>query len=267
MSIYDYKRNVINTGGTDASDVPVTIRVAHWNIGHFGGGTGNSIIASANADTVALAYKNIFNEVSPQLVGICEYNENFTSNGTEKTSDCIFSIFENSNIGPVVGSTDSDCNAIFSYGLNEPESKYTEFISGSGYYSYNTYNIKGKSVYVVECRLSSSSTIRSYQMQQLATDFSKMNYVILMGDFRCDTSEFNFFTGNGYTLTNGGYVGYKISNLSDNTSTDNIIVKGFEPLDIHVCSECTSITNDGTTTGTKLHASDHIMLYADLVML
>lgn len=271
MSLYDFNKNIVSSEGSSPENLPIRIRVAHWNVGHFGAGGSNSIVSVANEEKVALKYKELFNEINPQLIGLCEYEEIFAKNGTNKTKDSVFSAYGNSYVS-TTNSNGYFCNAFFVNGLNATgkphEVLYRDGYGGAKYY-YIVCTIKGKNVYFVETHLNwEKKDVRTKEMQELISAFSNSDYVVLMGDFNCGKTEYDIFKNNGYTLVNGGYTGYLITAPSNSSSIDNIIVKGFAPIDMHVSAEAAEITNGATNaTGTKLHASDHLLLYTDLVML
>lgn len=275
MSLYDYNRNIVSSESSSPGNVPARLRVAHWNIGHFNGGSGGatSIITSANAKAVAKKYRKLFNSIAPQIIGTCEYDSSFTKNGSEDTAEYIFSAFNQQCIGKKA--SDFLQQAFFMSGVTVKKTGYKNFTSRSSnqYYYYAICSIKGKDVYFVECHLDhngnkNGAVYRKNQMLQLIEDFSDMDYVVIMGDFNCAKSEYEAFVDGGFTITNGGYIGYFITYPSSNSYLDNIIMKGFEPLDIHVSTESGEITNGSTdNTGSLLHGNDHLLIYTDLIML
>ncbi len=280
--IYNFKRQVIgsgsSSGSSDASDVPVRLRVLHWNIGHFGAGTSNSLITSKNADAVAMKYKKLFNNIAPDIVGINEYEANFTKDGQELSSEYVFSVFKQQIITPTKYDTNYGCNVFFLNGFTITKEYAAKLVtternrweSGSALYRCIIIDIKGKPVHVIEAHLSyEDSRNRAIEINNLIAAFGDKDYVILMGDFNVDErSEFDKFKNAGFTLASGGYVGFLATAPSHTAALDNIMLRGFKPIDIHVCTEATEITNGATNaSGTKLHATDHIPLYADLLML
>lgn len=280
MSVYNFNREVISSGsGADASDIPVRIRVLHWNIGHFGAGTSsNSRIVSANANAVAMKYKTLFNDIAPDIIGINEYEEAFTNDGGELASEYVFSAFKQQIIDATPYDTSWGCNALFMNGFTIIDKFSAKLVtternrweSGTALYRGVILNIRNKSVYVIEAHLSSENDgNRPIEINNLIKGFGNKDYVIMMGDFNVSRKEeFNEFKNAGFTLASGGYVGYLGTAPRYDVALDNIILKGFEPIDIHVCRDAMAITNGAdNTTGTQLHATDHIPIYADLVML
>lgn len=266
MSVYDFKRNIINVEGGDVSDMPIVIRAATWNIGHFSmGEQDSSTILSANASTKALEYTACINDAAPQIMGICSYSDNFTSDGTEKTADYVFSGFDRHlvfNKDPFSQSNGHLWNTLFTNGFSVIDAKQYRFDNRDNgqYYILVTLNINNKVVYVVQTHLSGNhaskgAKYRLGQMGELVALLNNLNaqYAIIMGDFNTEDNNYAVFTDAEYTLANGGYADW-VTTYGSNYYSDNIIVKGFQPLNFHRSEDSIALSN-------------HYMIYTDLVML
>ena len=87
-----------------------SVRFLHWSVSHFSDGTYSvASIPESEGEKMAAKYVKFLDSVDADIVGITEYNENFTTNGSMKASTALFKGYEKS-VGPAKGDV---CNAIF----------------------------------------------------------------------------------------------------------------------------------------------------------
>ncbi len=263
---------VTTVGKADGADTAagsefVKFRFAHWNIGHFSyydgaNGKDQTTISAEKADEMALRYKKVINEVSPDVMGVAEYEPVFALDG-RLAKDVIFHNFKNQYIGTKYA---YNCNSIFMNGmaaLSEKEVKFTKMVQ-TRYYKVVEVKLKGRIVKIVETHTDwnqgeNGAAYRALQIREILDAFAKDEYVILAADWNVDSKvameEYQPFIDAGYTMANGGYLGL-LSTYPRSKSggfIDNIMVKGFAVSNIGVSEESGNL-------------SDHQLIYCDLIM-
>ena len=221
-----------------------TLTVAHWNIGHFAlGRSSDTTIFAEESESMSSIYKALLDSIDADIIGICEYNPTF-SRGGEKSSSYIFTSYPFNCIGAKYS---YNCNAIFSRAkLNNSKIVFFEHCVQQRYYVVSEININGHMVFFVETHLDWNQGIegkgcRTDQIKTLVNAFSDYPYVIICADYNVsDVREFQLFVDADFTLTNGG--GHEVVYTSPASNPkhplDNIIVKGFNVLDLDVKGDC-----------------------------
>ena len=244
-------------------------KYASWNVGHFSyydGRTGGDdpTIPAEEVETMALRFKNVINDVSADVLNAIEYDKWFDADSTIEAKDKIFSIYR-AFIGKWADSTSNYCcNSIFL-----DNNKFLEHSSGDvdfpssitsqpRYYRYDRCYIGGVEVWFVAVHFDwEGHTNRQAQIAMIIEKFSTYPYVVIAGDFNYNTgyeeTETQIFTDAGYTVANGGYIGFLETNRADRP-LDNIAVKGFKMDNIQVNQESATL-------------SDHRLISCDLTLL
>lgn len=251
----------------------VKFKMATWNIGCFkyynyktAGQT--SDISDANADAVALEYRQMINKIGADILGVCEYAPKYPrASSSGITRDIILSCFKNAYIGTHYSM--ASCNAVFFNPfvyVSTSEKVFTRTVkkevdssAAQRYYKDVVLNIAGIMVHVVEVHLDHSYTeIRTSQMQEVISDMNVYDHVIIAGDFNTNDlehldTETGLFTSAGYVIANNGYIGLYQTN-EDGHKIDNIAAKGFAMSNIQVFEEAGNL-------------SDHWIVSCDLTMI
>lgn len=207
-----------------------TLKIAHWNIGHFSlGKSANTYILPGQVDSVANKYHQLLDTLNVDVFGICEYNISFDKSGLNNTERLLFGEYPYSYIGKIYG---YNCNAIFS---KETIKKMEQHMFTQGvqkrYWVDTVVFVYGNPVHIVETHLDwnqgeNGAAYRQSQMEELAEAFEDYQYVIICADYNSkDKEEYRCFVNRGYFFANDW-----ITNKNKKITIDNIIVKGFEVL-------------------------------------
>lgn len=248
------------------NDSFVKFKFASWNIGRFvyynyKTTHQTSDISDADADRIALEYRQIIDKTGANIFGICEYEPKYPRyNSSGNTKDILFSCFKQAREGQRLKA--AFCNALF---MNSPqyismsEKVFDHIVSGQPrYYIDVLCKIGGKEVHVVETHLEwTDDSTRALQIEELIDTMSVYPYVIIAGDLNTDANtietEMQPFIDAGYAVANGGYIGSFVTH-EDNYKLDNIVAKGFAMSNIKVDE------NAG-------NYSDHWIISCDMEML
>lgn len=235
--------------GCASRQVASEVRLLSWNLGHFSRGASTaSAIPNAQASAFAASYRTFVAEAD--VVGLCEYNEAFTSNGQHRTSACVFSDFAKT-IGPAKGAMQ---NALMTrrFSIMDRRTKFFPQHCEDAYYVALKLNVAGVPVWFVQTHLDSRVYLQGHfkdresQMQTLINDFKDEENVVLCGTFnvgiripgsKCFPApeEYRIFEKAGYMLANVNGTGtYPTDDPLQ--PVDNIIVKGVGISDIHFVS-------------------------------
>lgn len=220
-----------------------TIIVGHWNIGNFSlGKSSTTSISAAKAKDFAKKYHTFLDSLNIDILGICEYDPTF-SNGKEKAQEIIFNYFPFFHIGKKYS---YNCNAVFTTRKlnNNQDYLFPERVQ-TRYYTKSTININGKNIIFIETHLDwnqgvNGANYRHIQIKKLVETFRDSPYIILCADFNISSlEEFQPFIDAGFTLSNGGKQGSFNTYPATKPSSpiDNIIVKGFNVLDVKVIGD------------------------------
>lgn len=233
-----------------------------WNVGHFAlGAASSTAITSETYDEMKAKWCQKLNEMSPDILLMCEYSTLFAKNPDVTAADAVFNQFAYSVIGTASGYMQTAQYANLPI-LNTEECVFEHYIQWR-YYQVSDIKIGDITAKVVITHLdftdsnSNSSVYRAEQIQRLLDDLDGYEHVIICGDFNVSSAdEYNAFKTAGYTMANNGYLGV-ISTYpageSPVSALDNIIVKGFAMNNI-------KIVNDATLT-------DHCAIMCDLTVL
>ena len=220
-----------------------SIRFMHWSVGHFSDGTYSvASIPESKGKEMAAKYVKFLNSVDADIVGIAEYSENFTTNGSMKSSTALFNGYEKS-VGPAKGDV---CNAIFfkpamASKIDEKDVFFERHIEDT-YYRAVKLSVSGVPVWFVQVHLDGNTYLsghcgdRGAQMEKLIKDFNDEPNVVIAGNFRVGVrvpgkecfpapEEYKVFETAGYELANLFGTGtYPVE--CPIQPVDNIILKG-----------------------------------------
>lgn len=224
------------------------IQFTNWNLGHFSVGDAEvSPITEADGPARLAEYAAFINGFHADVFGVCEYSENFTTNGSIKASTGLFGKYTRV-IGPQRGNI---CNAVFSrtYPVIDRRKKFFTERYEDTYYLAVKLNVKGTPVWFVQTHLDSHifleghSKDRVNQMLELIADFKDEPNVVISGDFNVGIrvpggncfpapEEYKVFEDAGYLLVNVNGTGtFPAENPVQ--PVDNVIVKGLGLGDVH----------------------------------
>ena len=189
---------------------------------------------------MAEKYHSLLDTIDTDILGICEYNTNFTR------SDTRIILFEDYPYYHIGTKYSYNQNAIFSK-ISIKNSKETHFkvCVQKRYYVETSFYVNKGNVTFVETHLdwdegSNGAAYRREQMKELAEEFSKRDNVIICGDFNNhkDMSEFDVFKKYGFSLANNGSL---LTYPAKKTTSpiDNIVFKGFDLVDVDLISDPT----------------------------
>lgn len=238
----------------------VRIRVAQWNIGKLNmGRPGITTITKDNREKKKLEYNRQINEVHADIFCFNEFapffslKDSVNEDTLDLTRDAILSMYSDCQYGKRYG---ANCNCIAIAGLEQ-----NNFISHvyskkkqRRYYSVCDIQLNGQTVKVVSTHLElpKHKAERDSEIRELIKALEDDPFIVICGDFNVyDTSEFDVFIENGYTMANHGVLGDIITFPSTSRCLDNIICKGFDIIGIDVYK-------------TKL--SDHYIIACDIIM-
>ena len=217
------------------------IVVATWNIGHFANGQEpNSLIGPEQYNSKLKAFRTmIYDSISADLVGICEYSSVFgkDKNGRDMlSSNILFNKYANKN----EGAKSWICNSFF-YNIKLENIEKLFFncsktfvhkdprVALFHYVSADTY-IDGERVKVVLVHLvSSQPNLCQLQIEELINKYKIYNKVIMFGDW--NTWNWTKFREEGFCLANDGSL---ITFPSKKYALDNIIDKGLRISEVRV---------------------------------
>lgn len=239
-----------------------TIRVAHMNIGELSMGKKNqTIITKADRELKVEAFKELFNKVDADILGLCEYAPFFsllndsTEDKEDKTEDAILNNYSHFAFSERTG---RNCNIIASKLelSNQHVVVYSKGKANRGY-TVGEFEWQGKIVKVVETHfdVSQYKAYRDIQIKELISAFENEPYVIICGDFNLSkVSWFDVFKEHGFIMCNHGAFGSLYTYPSTRVGgygLDNIMCKGFDIVGVQVY-------NSGL--------SDHFLIACDLVL-
>ena len=251
--------------------VPVKLRVAHWNVGHFSLGTHyDTRITHDNYEVMRQKWAVRINSIDADIMMCCEYNTNFVNASGDDAAitarNAVFTsaMYSRAYIGTKPSSNSYSQQALFSNMelADVRQVTYPNTTQAGRYYLVGTMMLNGVPVKVVETHLdfnqgTTGEGNRALQIQKLIADFADDDYVIIGGDFNvASATEYDSFANAWYRMMNHGYLGdIKTAPSGDSPTSpiDNIMCKGFAVNGIQ-------IVNDA-------ELSDHCCIYADLTML
>ena len=234
----------------ECGEGPVTFRYVSWNIGHYAYGRGKDTkVCESNAQVRAWAYNGFMDTLGADVLGICEYSENFTSNGAFKASKVIFGRYRDQIIGPQE-SWQWNCLFINRFKVLERRIKHYPKHHQRTYYVAAKVSLgENLSAWFVQTHLDWGNYLpgheddRADQMRILIEDFKNEPRVVIAGDFNTlkwhppaeegknwwesdNPEEFQTFVKAGYTLAHGPEV-LTAPTHRPSSGIDNIMVRGF----------------------------------------
>ena len=225
---------------------------ATWNIGHYSwGGDWKSTVRPEDGERRAADYRAFLDRIDADVVGICEYTEDFTTNGSMKASAALFGGYPGRSVGP---SRSYQWNAQFWKGFGALERKTVDYVERHQkvYYQATRLEIGGEDVWIVQTHLDWTTFMKGFeryrerQMQKLIDDFRDKPRVIISGDFNVGDrgangvrrekmipapEEYDVFVRAGYALANSNGTPTCPSD-KPTQPLDNIIVKGLDISDV-----------------------------------
>lgn len=231
------------------------IKYGTWNIGHFSMGTNTiTTITPEQKEEKQLAYRNFLNSLNLDILGVCEDDHMFCTDGTS-SDKAIYSLFRFLTEGTKYG---YNCNSYY-HNLGEPINDEMFFFHASAQVRYLhevEFVVKGKKVVFAETHLELTAEDRATEINAIINRYSDYDYVVISGDFNVadELTELQPFVDAGYTLALMGYIGAipTYSNINPHLCSDNVIVKGF------------AVSNVAVHDTTDL--SDHKLVSCDLTM-
>ena len=243
----------------------VSLRVAHWNIGHFSMGHDcKTAVTRENSAKRAAEYRAKIGEMDADFIGLSEYDPKFDKAGTP-TKDVLFAGYPTQVEGP---KNEYQCNAVFSRlaCVRSETVDYADRLQKT-YFLDSVFKVGTNEVHFVQSHLDfnyneKATDARPRQIRQLIDRFRDVPYVIICADFNVyGAGEYYPFLMAGFRLANCGNNGYhRTTNFKggllpycDRTVCDNIIVRGFRIRDVAV-------------DDARLKLSDHRILRCTLDM-
>ena len=247
------------------STMPVRLRIAHWNLGHFSQGTSyDTTITHEDYAAMRQKWAERINAIAADIFLSCEYNTNMVNEGDGQqainTQQVLFGQYAHAYIGSRPSANSYMQAAMFSNLpiRNVRQVTFPQTVQAGRYYQVGDLRIGSTLIKVVETHLdwnqgSNGAAYRAAQIQKLIADFANFSHVIITGDFNVDSiSEYDAFAEAGFSMANHGYLG-RINTYPAGSPTaglDNILCKGFAINGIHVVDDP--------------ELSDHCAIYAEL---
>ena len=227
---------------------------AQWNLGHFAHGKATSSAISAAAGTERLkAYRALLEHIRPDVLGLCEYSQEFDSGGT-RTREALFGGYPAFAAGPADG---FQCNAIASRTVLG-KTRYVGYSKRRQptYYMISETVVGDETLTVVETHLDLSLEERTRQIAELVEAVAGRERVIVSGDFNIDDpGEYGPLLKAGLVPANDGEFGtfntHRRRRMTITPAIDNVLVRG-----LSICGV--------ETADDELELSDHRMLVVRL---
>ena len=254
--------NLENTIISEKNLEYLRFKIISWNMEFFGQGTGttNRITTQELYEYYRPIYRGIFDEVSADFVGICEYEPIFFSGHPEYTTRReLFQYYK--SYGEFYKTPDNSSLAFFShYNItNVVEVAFNQYAPGEyRFYIMGDLVIGTKTIKIIVQHISWQTEYYESQSNQLISDMSSYDYVIIMGDFNSPPSVFEKFKNNGYICANCDYMGSikTIPGTYQGGAIDNIVVKG---------GTVTKVEVPNVNEGYDPILSDHYPIICDVI--
>jgi endonuclease/exonuclease/phosphatase family metal-dependent hydrolase len=236
-------------------------RICSWNVGHWclGGNYKTDINTQAKYEEMRGKWRTKLNEMSPDVIGMCEYSTVFAELGANiEAKDAIFGQYAYRAIGSVPSATSWMQTAQYTNIpiRNTSEVVYAQTVQAGRYYQVSDLVLGGITAKLVITHLdwgnsqNNGDACRAAQMQTLIDAFANESHVIICGDFNNPlSSEWDVFANAGYSMANHGYMGdlptypaTKVENgetVPPDKTIDNILVKGFAVSKIEIVDDAT----------------------------
>ena len=230
------------------------IKYGTWNIGHFSMGTDTiTTITPEQKEEKQLAYRNFLNSLNLDILGVCEDDPIFCSDGT-RSDVAVYSLFKFLTEGTKYG---YNCNSYY-HNLGQPINDNALFFPASSQVRYLhelEFVINGKKVVFAETHLELTAEDRATEIAAIINRYSENDYVVISGDFNVagELTELQPFVDAGYRMALMDYMPKIVTRPLSNLCIDNIIVKGFAISNVMVHSESAEL-------------SDHCLVSCDLTM-
>ena len=218
-----------------------SFRFATWNIGHFSWGRSSEpTVTSAEAARQGGEYRRFLRTMDADVLGVCEFSDNFTCDGTERADEFVFSAYPRSAKGPKRA---YQHDAVFyrRFRVLDRRQKFYPRHLQDTYYQAVKLDVFGRGVWFVETHLDWKVWERGHegdridQMRTLIADFASEPFVVIGGDFnvtamgpdgkrRFTVEQYGLFANAGYRMANDGTV----ATAKRGAPLDNIFVRGLK---------------------------------------
>ena len=152
-----------------------SFRFMHWSVSHFSeGGYSVASIPDSEGKAMAAKYVKFLDSVDADVVGISQYNEDFTTNGSMKASTALFGGYEKA-IGPAKGDI---CNAIFFKSGKatkiEEKTVFFERHFEDTYYKAVKLNVSGVPIWFVQTHLDSNTYLSGQVFEKAGYELANL---------------------------------------------------------------------------------------------
>lgn len=250
--------DVADAVGELAEQIPLTLKVAAYNIGHFSlGGGSASTITHEQYEEKRAAWAAAINSFGADIMMCCEYSDNMVEAEGDlpaiPTDTAIFGLFPYKYTGP----TAYIQQALFSNYVMKNAGDLSPSAGVPGRIRAQAFLfVAGKRIRVIAVHFDTGAQTRAREIADVINQTANDDYVIILGDMNASSiSEYDPFVAAGFTMANGGYLGSVLTwdASSPTTPADNIVCKGFAMKKIELFGDAT--------------LTDHKAIMAELVML
>lgn len=187
-----------------------------------------------------------FDTLAADWIGISEYSENFTTDGSMKATTSIFSRYPVQKVGQ---SQNYQWNAQFGSSRFEVLETITHYYTNhtqNVYYYAQRVKIDGETeAWFVQTHMDwSDAAIRRSQFEELLAGFKDKEFVVIAGDYNCavngvtEWDNYARFTAEGFTLALTDESRQTYPQKAPDRVIDNIIVKGFTISNVRTYPDC-----------------------------
>lgn len=229
-SVFSWHYRIERFFQRSVEDSFVRIKVGTWNVGGFSMGyQPTTTILPDEKESKKIQYREFINSVGLDVLGVCEDEENFCTDGT-KSRDIVWNCFDNKIQGTKIG---YNMNSIYSNGVKIISSRKVFFTGDDAYRYFTEIKVRasGKEFFIVESHNDWSNVDnRLAQFNQLIETYQNEERVVIMGDFNFQDKtleEVPIFLNAGYTAALCDYIGFKVTRPYNGRCIDNIFAKGF----------------------------------------
>ena len=248
---------------------PGTLRIMHWNIGHFSMGKyPTSKITDALFYVRRDSFLDVFSKEDADILALCEYSMYFidTGNHPKCLADTLLlkdypyvyfgndGIIRNYSLNTFISRINLSDNKTLEYDSNKNATITSSSIifATDYYYIRSSIELEGKRITLIGTHLAfdlNNPEVVTNQIKELIEVLKDEEYVILCGDFNTDQQgDYDLFVQAGYSLANKGDIATHPTN-NPNKPLDNIVVKGLHISNFHL---------------TPTFLSDHFPLVCDV---
>ena len=252
--------DIIDDISNNIDDLKDTLVIGQWNIGHFSGGSSpNSTIRGKEYTALVAQCRSIISSLSADIISLNEFSVVIgtdNSNIQYKAEDELFQDYDFRYIGH---QSRYSCNALFSkvelldcneqvYECNQTaQITHTSVIKATDYYLVESIILlKGVKTVFVSTHLAfdkNNEDVACNQIRELIEKYKDEEHIFICGDWNIfDVHNFNLFTEAGYQIANHSKYG-DFDTWDGGAVLDNIIVKGYDIVDVKMINTATSISD------------------------